>query len=439
MRTRLDTKEGMAEELGGRLLEAGLTTREALARALSEGPVSSGGLAARLHDAGLAEEDLVELFVAEGHGIVLDGEDLTMADPEITGRIPGSMAHALLALPLRLGGGDAVYVAMADPTDEDARKELGLALGGTVRPLLARIGALRATLERIYPDAVPVAEIPVALVRRRETLPPTNDGEVTLPGEPAPRSFGAPATGLSSSAPPSASAPAAELPNASSSPPASYGSSEGPRSVIPPHEASWSVEAGRRETPSYRSRRVSTGPAGRRRPRRRLPSRAHLVVVGHVLAAMRASDDRDEIVQLACEATLSVAETAVLLAARDDVLRGWRGVGPEVSPEAVRNLWIPRRSPSVFRDVLESGEPYAGPYGVTAADALYRAATGARGESCSVRPVRVGGRTVALLVADAPAHGALGLERIAVIAQALGECLRRVIAQARRRRTGETR
>lgn len=160
----------MTDELGARLLQAGLTTEATLAHARAEGAVSGGGLLARLHDEGLAEEDLVGLFAAEGHGTALDAEDLAIADPGLVAKVAGDRAHALLALPLRADA-ERVFVAMADPTDAAACDELSAALGAPVEALLARVGALRAALQKAHPDLAPVAEVPVELVRRRESRP----------------------------------------------------------------------------------------------------------------------------------------------------------------------------------------------------------------------------------------------------------------------------
>ncbi len=412
----------MTAELGERLLRAGLTSDAMLAHARAGGDVSGGGLLARLHDEGLAEEDLVGLFAAEGHGAALDAEDLAIADPALIERLAGDRAHALVALPLRADAAQ-VFVAMADPTDEAAREELVQTFGVSVEPMLARIGPLRDALQAAHPDYAPVAEVPVELVRRRESSPAE-----------------APAPPLRPSAVPAASPAVSSLPSplATSAPgpaeetrPSAPASAPSSPSMISPAAASWSAP-GLRSLDELSADGNTPGSGTRRRyGHSEGPAPGALPDLGPLLATLRQSHSRDEIIHLGCEATLSVAEGAVLLAVRSDVFRGWHGLGAQVSLEAVRNLWIPRQSPSVFQEVAARGEPYAGPYGNAAADALYRAAAGAQGTHCAIRPVKVSGRTVALLVADAPSHGEAGVAQVGAVAQTVGEQLLRLLARAR--------
>ena len=154
--------------------------------------------------------------------------------------------------------------------------------------------------------------------------------------------------------------------------------------------------------------------------------------IGPVLASIRASTDRDEIVDLACEAALTVARAVVLLALRKGTLRGWSGKGPDVSRDAVRNLWIPGTTPSMFKRVLESRDPHNGPYGQSAADSLFRAAIGGRGSRVMIHPILVGGRAVALLCADDPRYAEQGEERLEVIAHAVGQAFRRILVSAKK-------
>jgi hypothetical protein len=150
------------------------------------------------------------------------------------------------------------------------------------------------------------------------------------------------------------------------------------------------------------------------------------------MAAIRRSNDRDEIVQLACRAAAMVARSAVLLALRKDVLRGWDGWGGTLSRDVVRNLWVPTKSPSVFREVLQSKFAHRGPPGHSAADALFRAAVGSRGGEMVVSPIVVGGRAIAVLAADDIRFGDAGLERIETLARAIAEAFERIIVDAKK-------
>jgi hypothetical protein len=115
------------------------------------------------------------------------------------------------------------------------------------------------------------------------------------------------------------------------------------------------------------------------------------------------------------------------------VLKGWDGRGQGVSSEAVRNLWIPVRSPGLLRDVLESGDHHVGPHGDTAADQLFRAAIAGGNGTLVIEGVRVAGRTVALLCADGVTDHPRAIERVEVVARATAEALERLVREAKRK------
>ncbi|MCU0675630.1 MAG: hypothetical protein MUE69_22920 [Myxococcota bacterium] len=428
----------MAEDLGARLVRAGLATREQLAIALADGAQSGGALAAGLVDAGVPEEDLVAFFLGEGHGPEAAADRLRSTTPE---RLPAAVATAFYALPI--GSSDrGIEVAMADPSDTHALGELAVVLGAPVLPRPARISALREALSHAFPHTPtrPPAPTPLELVRRKPVH--ANRGDVPLPlsrpkvmqSFPKPREpIAPPRVELStidsvSSTVGSLATPKPKPVEAFRDPPRETADYETPRdiasaptppptprSILSAHEASWGDLA----APDP----VASAPA--------VANRRTLPEIGATLASLRSSRDRDAIVRLACEAASTVARTTVFLTLRKGVLRGWEGTGA-VSPDALRNLWIPASSPSVFQRVIEAGEPHRGPHGTTAADKLFRAATGSRGSVLVVEPIRVGDRVVAVLCADDPRFGPAGIERLEALAHAVGTALERVIVEAKR-------
>ena len=508
----------MAEDLGARLVRAGLASREQLATALAEGPAQGGSLAARLLDGGVSEEDLVGFFLSNGFGPLLDADELARARPHVLQHITAQMAHTLLALPIRQSAAGLV-VAMADPSDVDAVAELRFATGGSVLATVARLSELRAALARFYPDgarrpSTKPSDLPLELVRRRSD--PTNPVTLNDRGEPEfavplvrPKAFAkpiplttkadsgkkvgevasrspeavqplvqrkapsgsaaskpsspqepsrqsdasadkpAPATRKSAAATP-IKGPATEKPPIKKPPvdkpsvkrkvfgpfgekpprvdPVSTPTTGHTRSIIPQNEASWGAlsESAPANKAAATTPATSVRPAPKRRKKRAPPSG-----VGNHLASIRASEDRDEIVRHACEAALTVAKSAVLLALKKGVLRGWDARGPSVSPDAIRNLWIPATAPSMFRKVVERGEPHRGPYGSSAADNLYRAATGSRGGRIIIQPIMVAAKPVAVLCAEDAGHGAAAYDRLEVIAHAVGESFKRLIVSTK--------
>jgi hypothetical protein len=153
--------------------------------------------------------------------------------------------------------------------------------------------------------------------------------------------------------------------------------------------------------------------------------------IGAILAGLRASRDRDEVVRLACEGAATVARCAVFLALRKDTLKGWEGYGDGLTRASLRNLWIPAASPSMLKDAVERLEPYAGPPGTTAADTIFRAAIGSRGGDVLVQPVVLQGKLIGVLFADDVKYGLLGRERIEVMAAAIGESFARIIVSGK--------
>ncbi|MBX3247361.1 MAG: hypothetical protein KF901_09275 [Myxococcales bacterium] len=403
----------MPEDLGARLVRAGLASRDQLAAALAEGAQSGSALAAGLTDAGVPEEDLIALFVAEGLG----PEAVELQRTPTADRLPGPVAVAFLALPL-VERDDGLEIAMADPSDQHALRELRKFLGPDLRPRPARVGALRAALAVVYPDAPlePAAPTPLELVRRKPDL---NDGHAPLPlarpkstagWAPSPLPSGTPSRPIRRLGTADYLSPKAE-PSSATAPPVPSSAPPHKRSIIPPHEASWSDLAAASARPKVVNERAAPD-------------------LGPALAAIRTSGGRDRAVRVACEAGGRLARVAVFLILRRGVLRGWDGEGV-ASPDALRNLWLPATSPSVFQAVVEGGQAHRGSHGTSAADNLFRAAIGSRGGRLLVEPVRVGGRVVALLCLDDPRFPDTAVHA-EELARATGELFERLIREGRR-------
>jgi hypothetical protein len=190
-----------------------------------------------------------------------------------------------------------------------------------------------------------------------------------------------------------------------------------PVSLIPPEHASWTPSGPDTKVDPSKVRTITAPPKRSVRP----------PPIGGTLAAIKQSRDRDEVVTLACKGALTVCRTALLLALKKGVLKGWDGAGGTLTRDVVRNLWIPTKSPSMFRDVVGKREPYMGAHGTTAADGLFRAAVGSRGADVVLQPVAVGGKVVAVLAADDVGFDREGRERIEVLARAVGEAFERII------------
>jgi hypothetical protein len=469
----------VAEDLGGRLLAATLVTPEQLADAAGR----RLPLAPALVDGGL-DEGVLESFL-RGEGFEVTAE--LRSDPAALAQVPGAVAQRLWALPLRVEE-EGLVVAMADPSDGHVTRELALVSGTLLVPRLARVSALRAALDQAYPDDIvpdvrdSEPDITFELTRprtppaglSRDSEPPSDDvvllvrpkgdraavaplnlvPKASADAGPAPE----PTTQKRFSRPAGVQAPRiSTLPSPLTATDAADGGADTDADTFANARVSavdaadaWGVGSGRAragasieidlsdswddlDAPvSVESQPAPAGASapnavrGGRKSYNRLPVRAP-GDIGTTLAQMRTLRDRDAVLTMACEATLLVARAAVFLALRGQVLRGWSGRGGSLTPDAVRNLWIPISTPSMFRGVVQDGALYTGPYGVTAADNLFRAATGSRGGVVVVCPVEVMGKTVAVLVADDVRYGDDGAERVETLAQAVGDALKRII------------
>ncbi|MGF1466024.1 MAG: hypothetical protein ACFCGT_07805 [Sandaracinaceae bacterium] len=463
----------MVAELGARLVGAGLVTSRTLAEAMGEGPLHQGDLVRALAIRGVSEDALAGYFLSLGFGPILSAADLAAAEKGALASLPAAMAHALLVLPVRESP-IGLVVAMAAPSDAHALHEVNRKVRAKVVPTVARVGDLSRAVRATYPDdgasratgpppgaeprtgtwprtrpSLPsasaelfrgstrgperaasratlgpmtvgdVREAVVPLVRPRPLARPRpitqrferSDIEAWARGAPDP---GATANANAVGVPAPGPARAWSAPSAAAAAPSTAG-------AVDPDPEGWAdIEV----TPVNKVRPRHRSYLRRARPRRPPP-------VGGILASIRASRSRDEVIDLACQGILTVAGSVVFLTVRGNALQGFHGAGRHLSREAVRNLWIPVHSSSHFRRCIERRRAYRGPHGTEPADDLFRAAIGSRGDQLGVAPVVVGRKLVALFAADDLRYGQGGLDRMEGLARGLGKAFERLIMEER--------
>lgn len=395
----------MASEVAARILEEGLVSRQELSEALADAS-STRCIVARLVERGLESSELLALF--DEFGPPVGPVALAGAPMSLVNQLPAGMAQSFFALPVAQAK-DFVVVAMADPSHQHAIEELARALDQTVRARPARVDDLREALARAYPDHIseapdelegelldadllepedvldagPVSEALLLTSVKAVTAAPANRASLeeavavplTRPKGPAPERISRPAKTFRR--------PVEQL------------------EVV--KENSW-ADLDRQSRPQMAEAEVELGP---------------------LLAAIRDATTRDEVMVATAEAASRFARSAVVLTLRRGVLRGAEARGEGVSTDAIRNLWIPATSPSMFRMVVDVKDIYRGPFGGSAADHLYRAAIGSRGGNVEIHPVDVQGTVVAVLCADDPTPDPT--VSLGVIAHAMGEALARMV------------
>ena len=465
-----------SSDLGSRLLAAALVNRSVLEETLRDMPKGSS-LAAALVERGVDENALVGFFVAAGHGPAVDLDRLLRAETTTIALLSAELAGRLMACPVcRTERG--LLVALADPSDEAAIAEIRQAIGTPVHPAPARVSDLSHALARLYADSRQ------ALVPVGRNLQPVEDESVSrVPREmlpqpiPRPSELAAKAPRRTTGPPPSDPAEPIQLVTKKhrdsrdhptrreserdppidifSDRPAAFGartlgSSSLPASGPFAHHGSpdSSFDMGDAED-RWSNLQLRTSPSNHPRPAaRRLAldfgptairddeawhfERDGVAGLATLVGALGTCGDRDELVDLTCEAGAMIGRVGLLLAVRRGILTGVGVKGGGMTKEAARALWIPVTSPSVFRRVVDEGVPFWGRHGPTIADQMFRATIGSRGGELAAWPVKAASRTMAILVVDEPPPEAMYAEPIEAVAHACGRAFERLMLKRKR-------
>jgi type IV pilus assembly protein PilB len=188
--------------LGELLVQARVITAEQLAEALAAPREPSKKLGQVLVEGGLITE--VQLTQVLGQQLSVPWVSLSHVDfsPQLLARIPVELAERWCLVPIFVrsvkGQGDALYVAMDDPTNDAALAEASRVASLPTRPMIAATSEIRSAI-RIYYYGEPAseempatrAEAPVAPMTTREPAmgPPTPlaaPGSVAQPAPPPP-------------------------------------------------------------------------------------------------------------------------------------------------------------------------------------------------------------------------------------------------------------
>jgi type IV pilus assembly protein PilB len=136
-------------KIGELLVDAGVLTPESLEGLLSrqsETPKRLGQLAI---EEGLATQDQIVEALAKQLKIPFVSLSTTVIDPEVVQLIPENMARDLKAIPL-FRVEKSITVAMADPTDSDAIKEIRFVTGCEIDPVVTRQDEIAQAIENYY-------------------------------------------------------------------------------------------------------------------------------------------------------------------------------------------------------------------------------------------------------------------------------------------------
>lgn len=408
---------------------------------------------------------LVALRLASADAIMtqLDqmGFDRTSAlEPGPAARtLPRGMLRALWVLPLADGPRGPV-VAMVDPTDRHARRELEFHMRRPIEARVAPMDALREVLLQVDPPRTNVHRSNAprrddhfrgglgALDSKSDTTvskthgPPKNREPVDE-SEGKPTSYRVPEEALSfaTRAPVRRATPAygqaSQRPD--DAPPRAAGFTKSIPKARPLEQAALALGAWEpvtKELPSRDTQRSAPG-ANRRGSSTsvRVPQVAPVPREAlYALAELSTATDRDTIARAAARGMTTEAERAAFFVLKKNVVQGWEGAAPDgpgsagMSREALRNLWIPVTAPSVFRLVHESRKSYLGALSDSTADSILAAAMGGRPDRVLLSPIEVRRHVVAFLYADALRDPEEARRRMGELVDAASEAFARWLA-----------
>lgn len=441
----------MSQDLGARLLRAGLVTRGQLGDAVRRSGVETGAaLMSALVSNGLPEDALAGFFLSVGFGPLVERHELDAADAELLQKVSRDIAEDCLALPLH-SLPDGIATAMGDPTNSENVERLSTLLSRRVLPRVARVRELQeaiaarasayeartvvrdmsAELALMNDSPVPDEATAVELVRRRPiSFSSNDDNETTAVGK-------HPALVQMEEAEASAVPLVRQKPISTPAQAVSGPPSEAPWSDSPTvANDSWAdglTTKGKLPVPPHALPTVV--PKGTISPRDPLDTEPGGTTPGDItrfLTELSVAGDRDLAVRIACEASLTVAGSSVFFSVKKDVIQGRDGDGNGVSKDVVRSLSIPLTGSSNLRKAAVDGVPYYGALGKSAAEALFAAVIGARGNHILFQPIHVSGKAAGLLCLDGVQFEEAGRAQVQMIADALAAAFSRIIKSGKK-------
>lgn len=409
----------MTDDLTKALLVEEVAPPRAIAEALFSSVTGNVPLLQALVDVGAVTPTLLARYLARSDEPQLER---VVGLQDIVDRLPPGLCSRLLALPVRRDAiTGTVEIAVADPTDTHPAEEIAFHLGSPVRVVRAPIAAIEEGLRRLRIRSMTPSSMP-----RASELPPSRP-------EPAPRRRNTPPWGT---------------PTASSDTPAPSTSSDIPIPLMrrtyantrggtqrPPALADTDPKLGKGYSVAPGALEPVIEVRGRRAPA--IPKApptggfaAYAQDAGSVLASLRVAASRDEVLDLVLAGARSVALKVGIFVVKKGTFQGWHCT-PELGERAaLQTLVIPVDSGTVLDAAVKDGM-YLGP--IPNDDAHRRLLGFMRGASrdVAVTPVRVSGKSAAVVVADGLGDTMIATRRLEEIARAAGEAFARILRQKR--------
>ena len=139
-----------AQLLGRVLVDAGLVGPDQLDRAIEVQKARGTRLGQILVEMGAIDEESLAVGLAQQVGFKLVDPKTAVREPHLLSMLPQEMATQLQALPLGHSAPGVIQVALSNPFDMDARRDIEFALGVAIEPVVAYAGALREAISKYY-------------------------------------------------------------------------------------------------------------------------------------------------------------------------------------------------------------------------------------------------------------------------------------------------
>ncbi len=173
----------VSRRLGDLLVNEGLINQEQLHRALSEQRGSNEKLGTILVRLALIQEDQLIGFLSRQYGIPSITLSQLDIDPDVVKLVPSQIARKYEVLPVKRTG-NALTLAMADPTNVFALDDVAFMTNLQVLPVVASQGAIRQAIERIYePQASALTEVISAMEGETPDVELVEGGEDVAPSK----------------------------------------------------------------------------------------------------------------------------------------------------------------------------------------------------------------------------------------------------------------
>lgn len=438
------------------LIKALLREEVAAPRSVAEALLASvtGGipLIQALLDVGAASPDLVERYFARA-----DAPFLRQVVPalELVDRLPRDLCPRLLAIPVRQDAmTGTVDVAVVDPADPHPPAEIAFHLNAPTRIVRAPLSSIEDALRRLRmrcheDDSVDrfreaAAHASGGSGPRRGGLVIETDSTPPQPPLPSPRltpPWGSPVQDLRGSpeTEPPKSGSLSEIPipltrKTLGPPQLSY-----PRAAEEGHEsrtASLQAVTGRK-IPSDVSSALAVGvfipgppPVPGGGPFAAYAPQLPFPETGSDLAALRNAGTRDEILELVLTGARMVALKVAIFVVKKGAYRGWQATPEFAGRSALGSVVIALDASSIFdRSVRE--ELYLGPVPHDDVHAPLHHVMRSPSRDVAAVPIRVSGKTAAIIVADELSDTMIGTRRLQELARAAGEAFGRVLRTRR--------